>query len=98
MGIFSDWYRNLTASPAKKIQVRNHRWTPVQRLLDPEEAATRFAGYEREHAETARRLLQTMGNSYDGTDSGRLEMMAAMPMVALTETDPRTGPEAAAQR
>jgi hypothetical protein len=97
MALFADWYRNLTAAPASEIQVRNRRWTPVQRLVDQAEAAQRFAGYEREHPKTARRLLQTMGNSYDGTDSGRLEMMAAMPMVAFSEVDARVGAAGAEQ-
>jgi hypothetical protein len=38
-----------------------------------------------------------MGNSYDGTDSGRLEMMAAMPMVAFSEVDARVGAAGAEQ-
>lgn len=88
-GPAADWYLNLVASPATEIQVRNRRWTPDQRLLDDDEAARRFAGYERRHPKAARRLLQTMGNSYDGTDSGRLEMMAEMPMIAFSDDDRR---------
>ena len=81
----ADWYRNITALPAVEVQVRNHRWTPTQRLLPQQEAAERFADYERLHPTTARRLLTSMGNAYDGTDEGRFEMMAQMPMVAFSD-------------
>ena len=81
----ADWYRNLRAKPAPWIQVGNHRWAPRQRFLSSAEAATAFAAYERAHPSTARRLLDAMGNSYDGTDAGRLAMMEAMPMVAFSD-------------
>ncbi len=31
-------------------------------------------------------VLGMMGNSYDGTDAGRLAMMADMPMVGFTDS------------
>ena len=33
---------------------------------------------------TAAKLYDAMGVSYDGTDAGRVEMMAKIPMVAFT--------------
>jgi deazaflavin-dependent oxidoreductase (nitroreductase family) len=81
----ADWYLNITALPAVEVQVGNHRWTPTQRMVPQPEAAQRFADYERLHPKTARRLLKSMGNAYDGTDEGRLEMMARMPMVAFAD-------------
>ncbi len=84
----ADWYRNLAARPASAIQVRNRSWVPTQRVLDDEEAARRFAAYETRHPGTARRLLAAMGNSYDGTDEGRLDMMGSMPMVAFSDSGP----------
>jgi deazaflavin-dependent oxidoreductase (nitroreductase family) len=81
----ADWYRNLLTHPAPQIQVKNQRWQPVQRLLSPNEAASRFARYERHHCRTSIMLLREMGNRYDGTDEGRLAMMAEMPMVAFVE-------------
>lgn len=80
----ADWYRNLCAQPAAAVQVRNRRWHPTKRLLDPDEAAERFAMYETAHPKTAARLLRSMGNSYDGTDEGRREMIVDMPMVAFS--------------
>ena len=81
----ADWYRNLQAQPAPAVQVRNRRWAPTQRLLGAEEAAERFERYEVAHPKAAKRLLGSMGNNYDGTDEGRVAMMADMPMVAFGE-------------
>jgi len=80
----ADWYRNITASPAVSIQVRNKVWAPEQTFLDPEAAAERFASYEREHPKTAARLLDSMGQSYDGSDADRVRMMANIPMVSFS--------------
>lgn len=87
-GPTADWYRNLRATPSRSIQIKNREWVPQQRLLEGDEAATRFAVYEAHHAKAARRLLESMGNSYDGSDEGRLAMMPDMPMVAFTDHGP----------
>lgn len=84
-GAQADWYRNLRASPAPAVQVGRRRWRPHQRMLGQQEAAERFKVYEDAHPRTAGRLLRAMGNSYDGTDAGRMAMMADMPMVAFSE-------------
>jgi deazaflavin-dependent oxidoreductase (nitroreductase family) len=91
-GPSADWYRNLHASPALAVQVRNRRWVPSHRFLDAGEAADRFASYEAAHPRVARILLDSMGNSYDGTEAGRIAMMADMPMVAFTDFGPRPEP------
>jgi hypothetical protein len=64
--------------------VRNEVWTPAQRVLAPDEAARRFHQYEQAHPKTATRLLDSMGQSYDGTDEDRVRMMAGIPMVSFT--------------
>ena len=84
----ADWYQNLRAEPATSIQVRNRTWVPDQHLLDDDEAANRFAAYEAAHPKAARRLLASMGNSYDGTEPGRIAMMADMPMIAFSDSGP----------
>lgn len=84
----ADWYRNIVARPAREVQVGNRAWTPEQRLVPVDEAADRFARYETEHPSTARRLLSSMGRSYDGTDRGRREMITDMPMVAFSDDAP----------
>jgi len=82
----ADWYRNITAQPVASIQVKNRVWTPDQRVLDSTEAADRFADYERRHTKAASKLLDSMGQSYDGTDSDRVRMMQNIPMVAFSES------------
>jgi deazaflavin-dependent oxidoreductase (nitroreductase family) len=82
----ADWYRNLLAAPAPFIQVGARSWRPVQRFVADVEAAGRFARYEARHPRMSKRLLRSMGNSYDGSDRGRIEMMARMPMVAFSGT------------
>ncbi len=89
-GPTADWYRNLEAHPATSIQVKNEVWVPEQRMLDDEEAAERFAAYEAAHGKAAERLLESMGNSYDGTGADRVRMMADMPMVAFSDTPAST--------
>ena len=81
----ADWYLNIAASPAITVQVGSRQWRPAQRMLPQDEAALRFNEYENLHPKTSRRLLRSMGNSYDGTDEGRFEMMAHMPMVAFSD-------------
>jgi deazaflavin-dependent oxidoreductase (nitroreductase family) len=81
----ADWYLNLRAAPAVSITVGRQTWHPAQHFLDPLEAAARFARYERNHPRTARRLLRSMGRSYDGTDEGRVAMMRQIPMVSFSD-------------
>ena len=69
-GSDADWYRNISATPAASVQVRNNVWVPGQRMLTDEQASSRFAEYEHAHPKTAERLLSSMGRSYDGTDAG----------------------------
>lgn len=49
-----------------------------------------MGAYERAHPKTAVKLYSMMGVSYDGTDEGRLEMMAKIPMVAFRPEDLNT--------
>ena len=85
-GANADWYRNITAQPVTSIQVKNRVWTPGQRMLDSPEAADRFADYEHRHPKAASKLLDSMGQSYDGTDSDRVRMMQNIPMIAFSES------------
>lgn len=82
----AQWYLNLKATPPIEVQVKNRRWRPTMRFVDAGEAAKRFGKYEAKHKATAEKLLASMGNSYDGTDAGRIEMMAKMPMVAFSDS------------
>lgn len=82
-GPTADWWLNIHANPATSIQVRNTVWTPPQRFLETEEAARRFHEYETAHPKTAARLLDSMGQSHDGTDDDRVRMMDEIPMVSF---------------
>ena len=86
-GANADWYRNISATPATSVQVRNRIWAPEQRMLSADEAGTRFAEYERAHPKTSARLLTSMGQSYDGSDADRVRMMANIPMVSFGESE-----------
>lgn len=85
-GSNADWYRNITAQPVTSVQVENRVWTPDRRVLDAPEAADRFADDERRHPTAASKLLTSMGQSYEGTDADRIQMMRTIPMVALPES------------
>ena len=82
----ADWYRNITAQPVASVQVKNRVWIPEQRVLESPEAADRFADYELRHPKAASKLLDSMGQSYDGTDADRVRMMHNIPMVAFSES------------
>lgn len=86
------WYRNISATPVTSVQVRNRVWPPEQRMLTDEEAGARFAEYERAHPKTAARLLDSMGQSYDGTDEDRVRMMAGIPMISFSDSDRPSNP------
>ena len=45
-GAQADWYHNICAEPVAAIRVGNRERVPAQRLLDVEEAASRFKTYE----------------------------------------------------
>ena len=92
LGAGSDWYRNLRANPAIRVQVGNRRWPPTVRFLDAAEAELRFRRYEDAHPKLAKRLLATMGLEYDGTDAGRLALVGQTPMLAFSPPQARPTP------
>lgn len=83
----ADWYRNLRAGGIAAVWIGSRRHGAAVRFLDSTEAAAVFAAYEAAHPRTARALMDEMGVDHDGTDEGRVEMMASIPMVAFTPTD-----------
>lgn len=82
-GTRTDWYQNLTAGGLEAIWLGSRRVQARIRFPDDTEAGGILSRYERAHPGTARRLLDHLGLSYDGTDSGRIAMMAELPMVAF---------------
>ena len=83
----SDWYRNLRSGGLEALWVGSRRHRASVRFLDDAEAAGAMEAYERAHPKTAARLYAMMGVSYDGTEEGRVEMMAKIPMVAFRPED-----------
>ena len=55
-----------------------------------DEAARRDGRLRASPSKTAAKLYSMMGVSYDGTDEGRVEMMAKIPMVAFSPRDVHT--------
>lgn len=83
----ADWYRNLQAGGLEAVWVGSRRHRASVRFLEQTEAATVMGAYERAHPKTAAKLYSMMGVSYDGTDEGRVEMMAEIPMVSFSPRD-----------
>lgn len=82
-GSKADWYRNLRSDGLEAVWIGTRRHPADARFVEPEEAARVVARYEEAHPKTADVLMGQLGVGYDGTDEGRVEMMASIPMVAL---------------
>lgn len=80
-GPHADWYRNILAGGLVAVWVGSRKHPASVRTLEPDEAGSVFAVYERDHPKTAIKLMDSMGVGYDGTDAGRIEMMRKIPMV-----------------
>jgi deazaflavin-dependent oxidoreductase (nitroreductase family) len=92
-GPSSDWYRNITAEPAREVVVGRHRFTPQHQVLDETEAVEVIADYEgRNHwiRPIVRFLLsKLLGWHYDGSQHARECLVRQLPVVAFR---PRTEP------
>ncbi|KGI80825.1 hypothetical protein IL38_14860 [Actinopolyspora erythraea] len=86
-GTRSQWYRNITSSPAVEVRVgRQHYRHPRQRVLDESETADLLAGYVRKHPHVARALARTTGWPLL-TPEGRAELARRLPAVSFTPRD-----------
>jgi len=79
----ADWYRNIQDGGVGAVWIGSKRRGATARFLDATEASDVMAKYEMDHPKTAKKLLTSMGVSYDGTDESRTEMMRQIPMVAF---------------
>lgn len=81
------WLHNVEAGGALAVVTGRHRYTPVHRLLDPGEAASIVAAYERRNrfiAPILRAVLSRLvGWQYDGTDAARQRLVRQLPLLAL---------------
>jgi deazaflavin-dependent oxidoreductase (nitroreductase family) len=69
-GIRSDWYQNIIAHAALKVQTAGRQYVPELRLLDVEERFTALAMYERRYRWAFRAVMTYLGYRYDGSDAG----------------------------
>jgi len=60
-GARSDWYRNLEANPAVKVQARGRMFSARAATLPPEEAEEVLVDYWRRHRLLARMFLRLVG-------------------------------------
>ena len=79
----ADWYRNLKVHGVDAVWIGATRHQATVRFLDAPEAAHVMAIYEADHPKAADKLFESMGVSYDGTDEGRVDLMARIPMVGF---------------
>lgn len=67
-GTRSDWYRNLQKTADVTIQVGWRQAAATARLLSPAESGTAMVQYAQQYPHMARRLVQALGHSSDGSD------------------------------
>ena len=60
-GGLSDWYRNLEANPAVKVQARRRRFSARAATLPPDEAEEALLDYWRRHRLYVRTMFRLIG-------------------------------------
>lgn len=87
LGKGSDWYRNIQAGPAVRVEIGLLRFAPVYRVLEPEEAAAVLAEYERRNRVLAPivrvTLSRLLGWRYDGSEQARARLTGELPFIAF---------------
>lgn len=84
-GAQADWYRNIRANPAVRVQSGRLDYRPLQRFLtmdEAREAAVRFCSEHPWEARLAPRILPAIGAAV-GDVGDPVEMLASLPMVAF---------------
>jgi deazaflavin-dependent oxidoreductase (nitroreductase family) len=79
----SDWYRNIQASPALRIDTGSSHYTPEQHLLTPDEAYEVFARYGHRHPFWVRTLVRLAGAPQDDLSAAYRVLGEAVPVVAF---------------
>jgi deazaflavin-dependent oxidoreductase (nitroreductase family) len=91
LGAGSDWFRNIEAAPAVRVEIGRAGFAPAHRVLVPEEASEVMADYERRNrlaAPVVRSVLsRLLGWRYDGSDGARARLAAELPFVAFRALD-----------
>jgi deazaflavin-dependent oxidoreductase (nitroreductase family) len=79
----TDWYRNLRAAPAARVQVGRDRFTPEHRFLTDDEAFDVVAGFRRSHPYRLRLITKIFGWGDLRKDEAAREFVRAHPFVAF---------------
>lgn len=96
LGRTADWYRNLLAGSAARVETGSSRFRAAHRVLDATEAAAVLADYERRNRwirPVVRRLLGRLtGRPYDGSPQARRSLVEQLPLVAFRSAADDVGP------
>jgi len=84
----TDWYRNLGASPALKVQLGSASFAPQQRFLGEQEAFDVLVGFRRAHPHRLRLLSAVLGWGDLREDAALRSLVADHPMVAFRPVAP----------
>jgi deazaflavin-dependent oxidoreductase (nitroreductase family) len=93
-GPHTDWYRNLQAGPATKVQLGGETFTPQQRFLTEEEAFDVAVGFRRDHPHRLRLLSRVLGWGELRDDAVVREFVRTHPFVAFRPAAQTSIPQA----
>jgi deazaflavin-dependent oxidoreductase (nitroreductase family) len=79
----TDWYRNLCAGPATKVQLGRDSFTPVHRFLTEREAFDVAVQFRREHPHRLRWVTRILGWGDLREDHAVREFVHAHPFIAF---------------
>ena len=79
----SDWYYNIQASPALRIESGFVRYRPAQRILSAEEITDAFMEYRKKHPIFSRMICRIPGWKWDSTYEEFLELARTLRGVAF---------------
>jgi deazaflavin-dependent oxidoreductase (nitroreductase family) len=79
----SEWYYNIQALPALKVETGFVRYVPVQRTLSPEEITATFMEYRRKHPIFSRMICRIPGWKWNSTYEEFLELARTLHGVAF---------------
>ena len=79
----TDWFRNLSASPATEVRLGRDLYEPQHRFLTVEEAFDVAVVFRRDHPHRLRLVQSVLGLGDLGDDTALGEFVMAHPMVAF---------------
>ena len=79
----TDWFRNLQAQPAEKVQISGHTFAPQQRFLTEREALGIAEQFRREHPHRLRLSSAILGWGNLGDGARMREFVRNHPFVAF---------------